>query len=266
MLYALRGAKRQNKLCAAELLNNRKFTTVKDIFTTKPKNNYNVSENDNNFQLELSDFPGEQDSDILVRERARGTKLDGLYKKKKGVITKETDHTITVSGKKRRPTIYSKRDIVKAITNEAHTASNQEATTSQPTANAQRERQTPSNDSEPIKKPQPAKVNEKKKKSKLPKEFHRLQNWQQLLETDSTDEEEERRRQKAPIKATINWEKQPKEEPKSEEETASQQSSDRPRRERKTPNYFGNPVMICGVEQEKQNPDVIIISSSTDEN
>ena len=130
MLYALIGAKRQNKLCAAELHNNRKFTTVKEIITTKPRNNYNVSENDNNFQLELSDFPGEQDSEILVRERARGTKLDGLFKKKKGVITKETDHTITVSGKKRRPTIYSKRDVAMAITNEARTAPNQEATTS----------------------------------------------------------------------------------------------------------------------------------------
>ena len=72
-------------------------------------------------------------------------------------------------------------------------------------------------------------MNEKKKKSKLLKEFHTLQNWQQLLETDSTDEEEERRRQNAPIKATTNWEKQPKEEPKSEE-TASQQASDRPKR------------------------------------
>ena len=68
-----------------------------------------------------------------------------------------------MSGKKRRPTIYSKRDIARAITNEARTAPNQEATTSQPTADAQRERQTASNDSEPIKKPQPAKVNEKKK-------------------------------------------------------------------------------------------------------
>ena len=188
------------------------------------------------------------------------------------MITKETDHTITVSGTKRRPTIYSKRDVAMAITNDARTAPNQEATTSQPTADSQQERRTSSTDSEPIKnaapnkKPQPAKVNEKKKKSKLPKEFHRLQNWQQLLETDSTDEEEERRRQKAPIKATTNWEKQPKEEPKSEEETSSQQASDRPRRERKTPNYFGNPVMICGVEQGKQPPEIITISSSTDEN
>ena len=92
MLYALRSAKRPIKFCSAELHNNRKFTTVKDIITTKPNKNYIVSENDNNFQLEQSDFPGEQDSEILVRERARGTKLDGLYKKKKGVNTNETDH------------------------------------------------------------------------------------------------------------------------------------------------------------------------------
>ena len=116
MLYALRSAKRPNKFCSAVLHNNRKFTTVKDIITTKPNKNYIVSENDSNFQLELSDFPGEQDSEILVRERARGTKLDGLYKKKKGVITNETDHTITIN-KKWQSTTYSKRDV--AIPNEA---------------------------------------------------------------------------------------------------------------------------------------------------
>ena len=77
MLYELRGAKRPNKSCPAEL-HNRKFTTVRDI-TTKPNKNYTVSDNDNNFQLEMSDFPGEQDPEIVVRERARGTKLDGLY-------------------------------------------------------------------------------------------------------------------------------------------------------------------------------------------
>ena len=110
MLYALRGAKRPNKPCPAELNNNRKFTTVKDI-TTKPNKNYTVLDNDNNFQLEMSDFPGEQDSEILIRERARGTKLDGLYKKKRGTITNGSDHTITLSNKKRQPTTYSKRDV-----------------------------------------------------------------------------------------------------------------------------------------------------------
>ena len=124
MLYALRSAKRPKKLCSAELHNNRKFTTVKDIITTKPNKNYIVSENNNNFQLELSDFPGEQDSAILVRERARGTKLDRLYKKKKGVITNETDHTIT-SNKKRQSTTYSKRDV--AIPNEAQASTSNQS-------------------------------------------------------------------------------------------------------------------------------------------
>ena len=245
MLYALRSAKRPKKFCSAELHNNRKFTTVKDIITTKPNKNYTVSETDNNFQLELSDFPGEQDSEILVRERARGTKLNGLYKKKKGVITKETDHTITINNKKGQPTTYSKRDV--AIPNEA------QASTSQPIARKLHYKRTTTNDKEPIKNAQPEKAtkptNSKKKKklSKLPKDFHRLQNWEQL-ENDSSDEEEERRRQKAATKTTTVWEKQAKTEPKSDEETTIQQSSDRSKRERKTPNYFGNPVMICGVE------------------
>ena len=64
----------------------------------------------------MSDFPGAQEFEILVRERARGTTLDGVYKKKKGTITNETAHTITISNKKRQPTTYSKRDV--ALPNE----------------------------------------------------------------------------------------------------------------------------------------------------
>ena len=37
MLYALRRAKKPDKSCPAELQNKRKYTTVKDIVTTKPK-------------------------------------------------------------------------------------------------------------------------------------------------------------------------------------------------------------------------------------
>ena len=74
-------------------------------------------------------------------------------------------------------------------------------------------------------------------------------------------------RQKAPIKATTTREKTPKIETKDseEEETNSQQpnqSNERPKRDRKTPNYFGNPVMICGIEQP---PEVITISSSNED-
>ena len=260
MLYALRGAKKPDKSCPAELQNKRKFTTIKDIITTKPNKNYNVLDNDNTLQLEISDFQGKQDPELLVRERARGTKLDGLYKKKKGVIIGETNHTITISNKKRQPTTLSKRDV--AITKES-----QPSKSKQTARKLHYEQPPPESSSLPIKSGQPKKPMEPKKKPKLPKEFTRLANWEQLA-NESTDEEEEKRmRQKAPTKAAITWEKSPKTEPKDseEEETNSQQSNqsnERPKRDRKTPNYFGNPVMICGIEQP---PKVITISSSNED-
>ena len=110
----------------------------------------------------------------------------------------------------------------------------------------------------------PIKTTKPKKKSKLPKEFHRLTNWEQLA-NDSTDEEEESRRPKAAVKATVQWEKTAtKTEPDSDEEaTTSQQLTERPKRDRKTPNYFGKPLMICDIEQK---PEIITISSLTEEN
>ena len=232
------------------------------MFTTNPNKNYTVLDNDNNFQLEMSGFPGEQDSEILVRKRARGTKLDGLYKKKRGTISNETDHTITISNKKRQPTTYSKRDV--AMPNEP------QASTSKPITRNLQFKQPPMSSPEPPNNDKPNNVTEPiktttpKKKSKLPKEFHRLTNWEQLA-NDSTDEEGESRKQKAAIKATTQWEKPAtKTEPDSdEEETTSQQSTERPKRDQKTPNYFGIPVMIREIEQK---PEIITISSSTEEN
>ena len=173
------------------------------------------------------------------------------------MIIAETDHTITISKKKRQPTTLSKRDV--AITKES------QPSTSKQTARKLHYEQPPENSYQPIKSGQPKKS---KKKAKLPTEFKRLANWEQLA-NESTDEEEEKRvRQKAPIKATTTWEKTPKIEPKDseEEETNSQQSSnqsnERPKRDRKTPIYFGNPVMICGIEQP---PEIITISSSNED-
>ena len=42
--------------------------------------NYNVSQIDNDFEFEMSLFPANQDSDILVRESARGAKVENVYK------------------------------------------------------------------------------------------------------------------------------------------------------------------------------------------
>ena len=41
------------------------------------------------------DFESGQDSTIIIRERARGTKLEGNYKKRKGVLLKNSNQTIT---------------------------------------------------------------------------------------------------------------------------------------------------------------------------
>ena len=96
-----------------------------------------------------------------------------------------------------------------------------------------------------------------------------MTNWKQLA-NDSTDKAEESRRQKAAVKAekeavktTVVWENPQKLDQiqKKKSLPASNQQNDQ--RERKTTNYFGNPVMICDIEQK---PEVVIISSSTEEN
>ena len=59
------------------------------------------------FKLTETDFESGQDSAILVRERTRGSRLEGAFKKKKG-----TEHTVTfLPAGKGKATIMSKRDI-----------------------------------------------------------------------------------------------------------------------------------------------------------
>ena len=62
-----------------------------------------------------SDFQDELDSSILVRERARGSKLDGTFKKKSGKVVSESAHTLTmIPEKANTPKVYSKRDVAAA--------------------------------------------------------------------------------------------------------------------------------------------------------
>ena len=63
--------------------------------------------------IEPEDFSEEADSTILVRERVRGTKLEAPFKKVKGKVVEQTDHTITVKqSSSKMSTTYSKRDVV----------------------------------------------------------------------------------------------------------------------------------------------------------
>ena len=57
-LYAKRNEPKSNNQSPAELQLVRKLTTIEDIITTKPNiNHHTVSDNDNNYELEMSDFP-----------------------------------------------------------------------------------------------------------------------------------------------------------------------------------------------------------------
>ena len=154
LLYALRTTPK-------EVHTSRKLTTVKDIITTKPiQNNYNVSDNDNNFELTMSDFPADQNSEILVRERTRGSNLETAYKKKKGQIIAETPHTITMKERGRSlPTLFSKREVAtshKMATPQLNKQNTNDqsanATINQPTKTLQLKPQTrPTNTTAPIK-------------------------------------------------------------------------------------------------------------------
>ena len=61
----------------------------------------------------MSDFPADQDSEILVQERERGSKLENVYKRKKGRVVKRPTMTLQEANKLKK-TIFSKREIARA--------------------------------------------------------------------------------------------------------------------------------------------------------
>ena len=70
-------------------LNGRKPNTVKSNIVDKFKS---VSEVDQGVTFNASDFEDEIDSTILVRERTRGSMLEGKVKKKSRKVIKETTY------------------------------------------------------------------------------------------------------------------------------------------------------------------------------
>ena len=64
------------------------------------------------FELSGNDFESGQDSTIMVRERSRGSKLEGAFKKRKGIWLENSNHTITfLPAGRTQSTIISKRDV-----------------------------------------------------------------------------------------------------------------------------------------------------------
>ena len=112
----------------------RKPNTVTSIIVKLYKE-LNDLDYDKAVELEiLDDFPRADDSMIFVSERQRKGKLAGIFKKRRGRVTKATDHTVQFAPEGKAEVILSKREFAwvpkaerkqkrnenKAIRNERH--------------------------------------------------------------------------------------------------------------------------------------------------
>ena len=105
ILFALRTEKVADGKSAFEGQTGRKPNTLKSVMVEKC-----VLDKDPLIEIDPEDF-SETDSTILVRERMRGTKLEGAFKKVKGAVEGQSGHTITILPKTGKERTYSKRDV-----------------------------------------------------------------------------------------------------------------------------------------------------------
>ena len=111
ILFALRSEKGTDGTSAFVRQNRRNPNTLKTRIIAKC-----ILEQDPKIEIEPEDFSDEVDSTILVRERVRGTKLERAFKKVRGKVLKQSDHTITIMTKGSKGTkTYSKRDVANSV-------------------------------------------------------------------------------------------------------------------------------------------------------
>ena len=107
ILFALRSEKGNDGKSAFEKQNGRNLNTLKSRMFEKC-----ILGQDPKIEIEPEDFSDEADSTILVRERVRGTKLEGAFEKVRGTVVNQTGHTISILPKgSKNVTTYSKRDV-----------------------------------------------------------------------------------------------------------------------------------------------------------
>ena len=99
------------------------MTDYRELSKSKISNDYVKANAENERKLEIDpkieiepeDFSDEVDSTILIRERVRGTMLEGAFKRVKGKVVGQSGQTISVMPKgNKSETVYSKRDVAKA--------------------------------------------------------------------------------------------------------------------------------------------------------
>ena len=123
ILYALRISKRKDGKSPFEKQLGREPNTVESNAVSKF---LEISEQDNSLEFSPTDFQYYLDSTVLVRERSRGSKLEGACERKTGHILKESEHTITILPEaSKKGKMYSKRDIAKLSKEQKQTIATQ---------------------------------------------------------------------------------------------------------------------------------------------
>ena len=90
------------------------------------------------FSLTEDDFESEHDSTLLIRERARGSNLEGSYQKMKEILLEQSNYTCTfLPAGRSEKLIISKRD-VEQTDNRPHCSKWQTRVNEQKTAKRQK--------------------------------------------------------------------------------------------------------------------------------
>ena len=114
LVSALRISKGKDGKSPFQKHTGRKPNTVTSIIVELYKELNNL-DYDKSVELDrLEDFPRDDDSMIFVRERQRKGNLAGLFKKRRGRVTKETEHTVQFAPEGKVEVTLSKREVARA--------------------------------------------------------------------------------------------------------------------------------------------------------
>ena len=114
LVSALRISKGKDGMSPFERHTGWKPNTVTSIIVKLYKELNNLEYDKSGEMDRLEDFPRDDDSMIFVRERQRKGKLAGLCKKRRGRVTKETEHTVHFAPEGKAEVTLSKREVTRA--------------------------------------------------------------------------------------------------------------------------------------------------------
>ena len=112
ILFALKSGKVPDGKSAFEKPNGRKLNTQKSRMIENC-----ILDQDPRIEIKPEDFSEEADSTVLVRERVRGTKLEGAFNKVKDQVVGQSTNTVTILRKTGKQVVYSKRDVAISVNN-----------------------------------------------------------------------------------------------------------------------------------------------------